>query len=114
MTDPARLRAGWPATVLDLLAAGVAMLLAYRLRFDGPRPRASWPSGRRPWPGSSPAAVTGAAAGLYRRGGPVMWPVRLAVGAIAGAALGVLAAALAGATAASRARRSPARRRSSG
>lgn len=97
MTDPARLRAGWPAALLDLLSAAVAMLLAYRLRFDG-RDAAHFLTEAAPALAGVMAlqGAIGAAVGLYRRGGPVMWPVRLVIAALAGAALGVLVASLLG------------------
>jgi ABC-2 type transport system permease protein len=69
------------------------MLLAYRLRFE---PSDAQFFLRAGWPVLSALILLqlaiGAVAGLYRQHGQVMWPVRLAAGAIGGVAAGLAAA----------------------
>ncbi|HTM31349.1 MAG TPA: ABC transporter permease [Vicinamibacterales bacterium] len=93
MIDPARLRVGLPAVLLDGVTAVSALFVAYRLRFE---------------PGDAAHFVTAGAAGLilitlaqlaagvvtglYRRGGQPMWPVRLAAAAVGGMLIGGLSA----------------------
>lgn len=93
MTDPARLRVGIPALVLDAIVAAGAVLVSYRLRFDAGDAAHFLSAGA--------VALSlvvllqlaiGAVTRLYHPGGQVMWPVRLAVAAIAGGAAGLAAA----------------------
>lgn len=96
MRDLTRFRAGWRAGFLDLLSATVAMVLAYRLRF-GSADAAYFLSVGSAVLGAVVGAqfALAALAGLYRQHGQMMWPVRLACGAIGGTVL-MLAAAAAG------------------
>src|SRR5215213_3441532 len=88
MMDPSRWRIGARAVLMDLALAVVAMALAYLLRFgagDAPHFMTA----------SAPVLVVvlllqsglSAVLKLYRLGGQTMWPVRLGMGAIGGAAL---------------------------
>jgi ABC-type polysaccharide/polyol phosphate export permease len=93
VTDAARLRVGLPALLFDGLAAGGAMFLAYRLRFESGE-AAHFLSAASV--GVGLVVVTqlglGVLTGLYRPAGQVMWPVRLAAAAIGGMVLGMVGA----------------------
>ena len=98
MMNPSRWRIGARAVFVDLALATLAMALAYQLRFGADE---------------APHFMTAAAPvlfvilllqsglstilKLYRLDGQTMWPVRLGVGAIAGAALTLIAASWLGA-----------------
>ncbi len=90
--NPAHIRTGARAALLDATAGVVAVGLAYSLRFP--------PSQVPHFLGSAAVPLsltvllqlaTGAAAGLYSSRGQALWPVRLATGAIVGALLALLA-----------------------
>lgn len=85
----ARFRLGARAMALDALCGGLAMLTAYLVRFGAAEAlhflQAGWPMLVAVLAMQSGAA---AAAGLYAGHGQVMWPLRLAVGALAGAIAG--------------------------
>jgi ABC-type polysaccharide/polyol phosphate export permease len=93
VNDPARLRVGIPAVLFDSACAVGAGVLSYRLRFESG-------TALHFLAAALPALAVvvllqlaaGAAAGLYRLRGQVMWPVRLALGALIGGALGLGAA----------------------
>jgi ABC-type polysaccharide/polyol phosphate export permease len=82
-----------PAVLLDAVGAAGAAVLSYRLRFES-GDAAHFLAAAVP----ALAVIVllqlalGAVAGLYRLRGQVMWPVRLALAALAGAALGVVVA----------------------
>ena len=94
MTDPARLRVGWRAVLADTACAVLAMVLAYLLRFGVGEAAATSPTAGRLMLMLVVAVQIGVAAvaGLYRLRGQVMWPVRLAAGALAGLVAGLLLA----------------------
>ncbi|HQZ39053.1 MAG TPA: ABC transporter permease [Vicinamibacterales bacterium] len=93
-----RFRLGGRAMALDAVCGTLAMAAAYLVRF-GPGEAvhflaAGWPM--------LLAVVglqvgVGGAAGLYRQHGQVMWPLRLALGAVGGAVAGIALAAWSGA-----------------
>jgi ABC-type polysaccharide/polyol phosphate export permease len=79
--------------MIDVLVAAVAVLLSYRLRFSSDE---AWHFLAAGAAGLGLVVVMqiglGLTTGLYRSGGHVMWPIRLAVAAAGGAALGVTVA----------------------
>jgi len=93
MTDPSRWRIGARAAFVDLAFATVAMALAYQLRFGADEALHFMTAG-------APVLFfvlllqsgLSTILKLYRLDGQTMWPVRLGVGAIAGAALTLTAA----------------------
>lgn len=97
MIDPSRLRIGWPAAVLDLTASVAALFVAYRLRF-GADDVAHFLAAGAPMLVLIVLLQFGAivATRLYRSGGQVMWPIRLAGGAVVGALAGLTLAVVVG------------------
>jgi ABC-type polysaccharide/polyol phosphate export permease len=91
--DPAHLRVGIPAALLDAAAAGAAILVSYWLRFGGVDVAHFLAAA---WLTLSLVVLAqlaaGAVAGLYRRSGQVMWPVRLVAAAVVGVGVAVLLA----------------------
>jgi lipopolysaccharide transport system permease protein len=93
MTDPSRWRIGARAAFVDLAFATVAMALAYQLRFGADEALHFMTAG-------APVLFfvlllqsgLSTILRLYRLDGQTMWPVRLGVGAISGAALTLTAA----------------------
>ncbi|PYR51671.1 MAG: hypothetical protein DMF89_05195, partial [Acidobacteria bacterium] len=84
---------GWRAALLDGLTATATMLVAYRLRFGQSEAEYFVLEGAAVLAAVALTQLAlGASAGLYRPGGQVMWPVRLAFGAIGGVVLVLLAA----------------------
>jgi ABC-type polysaccharide/polyol phosphate export permease len=87
--NPTAFRTGWRAALLDALLAMVAMGVAYVLRFDRAEVlhflSAAWPALVAV---VAVQLVLAALVGLYGHGGQKMWPVRLAAGLVAGAAIG--------------------------
>lgn len=94
MKDPSRWRIGARAALVDLALAAPAMVLAYQLRF-GAADALHFMSAAAPVLVVALLLQSGLSTflKLYRLDGQKMWPVRLGVGAIGGAAL-----TLAGAT----------------
>jgi ABC-type polysaccharide/polyol phosphate export permease len=93
VTNPARLRVGVPAVLLDLAVAVAAVLVSYRLRFE-PAEAAHFLSVGRVALAMVVVSQLGVGllAGLYSLRGQVMWPVRLVAAAVLGVGLGVVAA----------------------
>ncbi|MCC7178077.1 MAG: ABC transporter permease [Acidobacteria bacterium] len=98
MSDPGQLRLGWRAALADTIAAAIAMSLAYLLRFGRDE---AWHFAGIGWPllllAIGLQVSVAAMAGLYRVRGQVMWPIRLAVGGLAGALVVLLLVTWAGA-----------------
>jgi ABC-type polysaccharide/polyol phosphate export permease len=93
VNGPARLRIGLPAILFDLLVAVAALVLSYRLRFEAGEAQLFLAVAALPLGLMVLLQIgVGALAGLYRTSGQVMWPVRMAIGAVAGAVLGMAAA----------------------
>lgn len=94
MTEtPYSARVGWPAFALDLLAASVAMVLAYALRFGG-LDAINYLVPALPVLAVAIGAqlALASAFGLYAAEGQRMWPIRLLAAAlIGGVAVGFLA-----------------------
>jgi ABC-type polysaccharide/polyol phosphate export permease len=91
--NPARLRTGWRAGVLDGVAGAAALLVAYFLRFLSSDPVHFLAAARTPLALIVLLEVAVCAlAGLYKPGGQRTWPVRLATGATGGAIAGAAAA----------------------
>lgn len=95
--DPARFRIGVTALFLDGVMAVVALVASYYLRFGGADAWTFLSMAARPL-GLIVALQLGIGAivGLYQWRGQVMWPVRMALGAVAGAVAGLLVAAILG------------------
>ena len=93
MTDPSRWRIGARAVFVDLAFATLAMALAYQLRF-GADEALHFMTAAAPVLFFVLLLQSGLSTilKLYRLDGQTMWPVRLGVGAIAGAALTLTAA----------------------
>ena len=93
MTDPSRWRIGGRAALADLVVAAAAMMLSYQLRF-GTSEAAHFLSVAGPVLAVVVAAqlALSAALKLYALAGQTMWPIRLSVGAMVGAALTVAGA----------------------
>jgi ABC-type polysaccharide/polyol phosphate export permease len=91
--DPARLRLGAPALLLDAVAGVVAMFVSYRLRFE-PGEAAHFLSAGAMGLTLIIAAqlALGALTGLYRRAKQATWPVRLAAAAVGGTVIGTVSA----------------------
>lgn len=83
-------RVGWPAALLDLATAIIAMIAAYRLRFDAASFQHFLGIARDSLLAMIAVhlAVT-ASFGLYKQDGLRLWPVRLTAGSVAGVLLGV-------------------------
>jgi ABC-type polysaccharide/polyol phosphate export permease len=95
--DPARLRLGVPAVLLDAAAAGAALVLAYRLRFEAGEAAHFLSAGALGLTLVVIAQLTfGILARLYTQAGQAMWPVRLAGAAVGGLIGGMSAAFAAG------------------
>src|SRR5262245_6512104 len=91
--NPALLRAGWRAFLLDLVVAVLAVLLAYALRFPSGDLGHFLVSGKLVLAATVVLQVTAAAlAGLYSKTGQRTWPVRLAFGGVAGVVVALTAA----------------------
>ena len=93
MMDPSRWRIGARAVFVDLALATLAMVLAYQLRF-GADEALHFMTAAAPVLFFVLLLQSGLSTilKLYRLDGQTMWPVRLGVGAIAGAALTLTAA----------------------
>lgn len=78
---------------MDAAVALIALIVSYRLRFDAGEARLFLTAAALPLGVIVLLQLgVGAAAGLYRLAGQVMWPVRMAIGAVAGAAIGMVVA----------------------
>jgi len=86
MIKPSQMRLGWRPALADTLSAVLAMAMAYLLRF-GVGEAWHFASAGLAMLALVIVLQVGAAAatGIYRRGGLVMWPIRLSVAALAGA-----------------------------
>jgi ABC-type polysaccharide/polyol phosphate export permease len=88
-----RLRRGAPAALFDTIVALAALLVAYELRFGTGQALHFLSAAIVALIGVVVLQIAvGAAAGLYRSGGPLMWPVRLVVASVGGGVIGVAAA----------------------
>jgi lipopolysaccharide transport system permease protein len=93
MRDPSRWRIGARAVLVDLAVAALAMVLAYQLRF-GADEALHFMAAAAPVLFVVLLLQSGLSTilKLYRIDGQAMWPVRLGIGAISGAALTLAAA----------------------